>query len=147
MNMRHLAPLLAALALLVAPSASSAPYVDVLDAPSQTSPLASQRILNGAAVAGNRVVVVGQRGHILYSDDHGRSWTQASVPVSVDLVAVHFPTSKKGWAVGHGGVVLATSDGGATWVKQIDGRACRAGNGRSLRKARRSKTGRGDAAR
>ena len=122
MNMRHLAPLLAALALLVAPSASSAPYVDVLDAPSQTSPLASQRILNGAAVAGNRVVVVGQRGHILYSDDHGRSWTQASVPVSVDLVAVHFPTSKKGWAVGHGGVVLATSDGGATWVKQIDGR-------------------------
>lgn len=121
--MSKLAPMLVTLALLVAPGARSAAYVDVLDAPAETSPLASQRILNAAAVAGNRVVVVGQRGHILYSDDQGRTWTQASVPVSVDLVAVHFPTAEKGWAVGHSGVVLATSDGGATWVKQLDGRA------------------------
>jgi photosystem II stability/assembly factor-like uncharacterized protein len=121
--MSKLAPLLATLVVLVASGAWSAAYVDVLDAPAQTSPLASQRILNGAAVAGNRVVLVGQRGHILYSDDRGRTWTQASVPVSVDLVAVHFPTTEKGWAVGHSGVVLATTDGGATWVKQFDGRA------------------------
>ena len=121
--MRTFAPLLATLALLAAPSAWGGAYVDVLHAPAQKSALASQRILNGAALAGNRVVVVGQRGHILYSDDRGSTWTQASVPVSVDLVAVHFPTAQKGWAVGHSGVVLATSDGGATWVKQLDGRA------------------------
>jgi photosystem II stability/assembly factor-like uncharacterized protein len=123
MSMRTLIPLLATLALLVASNASGATYLDVLDEPSQASPLASQRILNGAAVAGDRVVVVGQRGHILYSDDHGKRWKQASVPVSVDLVAVHFPAPKKGWVVGHGGVVLATTDGGASWVKQLDGRA------------------------
>jgi photosystem II stability/assembly factor-like uncharacterized protein len=123
MTLRSFAGLLAIAALLVASSARSGTYVDRLDAPSRKSALASQRILNGAAVAGNRVVVVGQRGHILYSDDQGRTWTQASVPVSVDLVAVHFPTARKGWAVGHGGVVLATDDGGATWVNQLDGRA------------------------
>jgi len=115
--------LLASLALLAASGAPRAAYVDVLDAPAQKSALAPQRMLNGAALAGARVVVVGQRGHILYSDDRGRTWTQASVPVSVDLVAVHFPTARKGWAVGHSGVVLATSDGGATWVTQLDGRA------------------------
>jgi len=123
MATRTFALLLATLALLAAPSAWSGTYADVLDAPAQKSALASQRILNGVALAGNRVVVVGQRGHILYSDDRGSTWTQASVPVSVDLVAVHFPTAQKGWAVGHSGVVLATSDGGATWVKQLDGRA------------------------
>ena len=114
---------LGALALSAAGTACCASYVDVLDAPAQRSALASQRLLNGAALAGTRVVVVGQRGHILYSDDQGKSWTQASVPVSVDLVAVHFASARKGWAVGHSGVVLATTDGGATWVKQLDGRA------------------------
>lgn len=123
MRARKIAPVLAALAVLGAPAAEGAPYVDVLDAPALKSPLAAQRILNGAAVAGRRVVVVGQRGHILYSDDAGSTWAQASVPVSADLVAVHFPTAQKGWAVGHSGVVLATADGGATWTKQLDGRA------------------------
>jgi photosystem II stability/assembly factor-like uncharacterized protein len=123
MTTRTFTPWLATLALLAASSAWSAPYVDVLDAPAQKSALAAQRILNGAALAGNRVVVVGQRGHILYSDDRGSTWTQAIVPVSVDLVAVHFPSAQKGWAVGHSGVVLATVDAGATWVKQLDGRS------------------------
>jgi len=123
MSISALAPLLAAIALLAAPSVCRAGYVDVLDTPAQTSALAAQRILNGAALAGNRVVVIGQRGHVLYSDDQGGTWTQASVPVSADLVAVHFPTATKGWAVGHSGVVLATTDGGKTWVKQLDGRA------------------------
>jgi photosystem II stability/assembly factor-like uncharacterized protein len=45
------------------------------------------------------------------------------VPVSSDLVAVSFPDDKNGWAVGHFGVVLHTSDGGATWQKQLDGKA------------------------
>ncbi len=58
----------------------------------------------------------------MYSDDDGRSWTQAEVPVSSDLLALHFPSARQGWAVGHEGVVLHTSDGGATWSKQLDGR-------------------------
>jgi len=56
------------------------------------------------------------------SDDGGKQWTQASVPVSSDLLDVHFPTAKDGWIAGHDGVVLHTRDGGNTWEKQLDGR-------------------------
>lgn len=96
--------------------------VDVLDTPSITTPLAARSPLNGIARAGGRLVAVGARGHIVYSDDEGKSWKQASVPVSSDLVAVQFPTARKGWATGHDGVILHSSDGGETWVKQFDGR-------------------------
>lgn len=58
----------------------------------------------------------------MFSDDQGSRWAQAHVPVSVDLTAVHFPSQQHGWAVGHGAVILKTSDGGRTWVKQADGR-------------------------
>ena len=77
---------------------------------------------SGVAHAGQRLVTVGQRGHILYSDDAGQNWQQADVPVSSDLNAVHFPTAEQGWAVGNDGVVLHSSDAGATWNKQLDGR-------------------------
>jgi len=100
----------------------AAPLVDVLDTPATQSPLAAKGILTGIAQSGNRLVVVGQRGHILYSDDSGQHWQQAQVPVSSDLVAVHFPTPSHGWAVGHDGVVLHSSDAGATWQRQLDGR-------------------------
>ena len=96
-------------------------FRDKLGLPAKSSQLAPKSVLNGIAVAGERVVAVGVRGHIIYSDDKGKTWTQSSVPVSVDLTAVYFPTPKKGWAVGHDGVVLHSSDGGATWKKQLDG--------------------------
>lgn len=97
-------------------------FVDVLDSPAQFSPLAQHGLLVGLTSAGQRLVAVGQRGHILFSDDHGQRWQQASVPVSSDLVAVHFPTPSHGWAVGHDGVVLHSADGGANWQRQFDGR-------------------------
>jgi photosystem II stability/assembly factor-like uncharacterized protein len=97
-------------------------WLDVLDAPALKSPLAARSLLNGLALAGQRVVAVGQRGHILYSDDAGKSWQQADVPVTSDLVAVYFPTPQAGWAVGHDGVVLHSADAGRTWKLQRDGR-------------------------
>jgi photosystem II stability/assembly factor-like uncharacterized protein len=103
-------------------NANAEPMVDVLDLPAQHSELAVRSPLLDVAQAGPRLVAVGQRGHILYSDDQAKSWTQASVPVSSDLNAVQFPTSSQGWAVGHDGVVLHSSDGGSTWQKQLDGR-------------------------
>jgi photosystem II stability/assembly factor-like uncharacterized protein len=111
--------------LLVAASSyavANITFQDVLDQPSAKSRLASKSLLVGVAMAGPRIVGAGQHGHIVYSDDQGKSWSQATVPVSCDLVAVHFPTPQKGWAVGHDGVVLHSSDGGANWVKQFDGR-------------------------
>ncbi|WP_166360878.1 WD40/YVTN/BNR-like repeat-containing protein [Pseudomonas akapageensis] len=102
--------------------AQAAAYVDVLDLPARPSALAVRSPLLDTARAGNRLVAVGQRGHILYSDDDGKQWQQAGVPVSADLNAVNFPSSQQGWAVGNDGVVLHSSDAGATWSKQLDGR-------------------------
>lgn len=73
------------------------------------------------ADAGARVVAVGLRGVVVFSDDVGKTWTQAKVPVQADLLAISFPTPMQGWAVGHGGVVLQSNDGGATWVKRFSG--------------------------
>lgn len=99
----------------------AAEYVDVLDAPAMMSQLAIKTYLNSVTNAGTRLVTVGIRGHILYSDDSGKTWQQAKVPVSSDLTAVTFPTPEEGWAVGHDGVVLHSADGGQTWTKQLDG--------------------------
>ena len=97
-------------------------FTDVLDMPAKKTGLATASLYNGVALAGKRIVAVGQYGYILYSDDGGKSWTQADVPVSSDLTAVAFPTQDKGWAVGHDGVVLHSADGGVSWIKQLDGR-------------------------
>lgn len=115
-------PLLALALTLPLAASAAASYRDVLDTPARDSAFAAKSLLNGVANAGQRIVAVGQRGHIIYSDDGGKTWLQAKVPVSSDLVAVSFPTPAKGWAVGHDGVVLHTADGGATWVRQLDGR-------------------------
>lgn len=100
---------------------------DVLDTPAVKSTIASENLLLDVAKAGNRLVAVGSRGHILLSDDKGKSWRQAdSVPVSVLLTAVSFPDANNGWAVGHGGVILHSSDGGESWKKQFDGNSANA---------------------
>jgi photosystem II stability/assembly factor-like uncharacterized protein len=68
-----------------------------------------------------RLLAVGESGLVIYSDDGGLSWLQASVPVSTTLTAVSFIGDKTGWAVGHSGVILHTTDGGASWQLQFDG--------------------------
>lgn len=115
-------PMLGAiLAIAIAASANAAPFLDPLDLPAQLSPIASKSLLTGVARAGDRIVAVGQRGHILVSTDDGATWKQAKVPVSSDLTSVFFVDDRKGWAVGHDGVILATADGGDTWALQLDG--------------------------
>ncbi|HYD67326.1 WD40/YVTN/BNR-like repeat-containing protein [Azospirillum sp.] len=107
-------------AAVAAPSAARAGK-DLLDTPAFKSDRAARALLLGVTLAGTRVVAVGERGIIVTSDDQGSTWRQAAVPVSVTLTAVHFPTAKTGWAVGHDGVVLHSADGGASWTRQFDG--------------------------
>lgn len=85
-------------------------------------PSAPASVLIAAARVGERVFVAGENGILLFSDDGGEHWQQATVPVSVTLTAVSFADAQNGWAVGHSGVVLASTDGGRTWVRQLDGR-------------------------
>ena len=95
---------------------------DVLELAAQQNSRAQQGLILAVAEAGQRLVAVGERGSILLSDDAGHSWRQArSVPVSVLLTDVDFPTPTQGWAVGHSGVVLHSTDAGETWQRQLDG--------------------------
>ena len=79
------------------------------------APLAIESLLLDGAVAGERLVVVGDRGHVLVSTDRGESWEQARVPVRALLTALHMHDERIGWAVGHDAVILRTADGGETW--------------------------------
>jgi photosystem II stability/assembly factor-like uncharacterized protein len=73
------------------------------------------------ASAGGRVFAGGEHGVILYSEDAGKTWHQSKVPVSVTITSLAFATPQVGWATGGFGVVLGTTDGGTSWVKQLDG--------------------------
>ncbi|RZT10247.1 Uncharacterized protein SAMN05216319_1296 [Duganella sp. CF402] len=89
--------------------------------PAVMSRQAAQSVMLGAVRAGSRIVAVGERGIILFSDDNGQRWQQADAPVSVTLTAVRFADARNGVAVGHAGVVLTTADGGAHWQRVLDG--------------------------
>jgi photosystem II stability/assembly factor-like uncharacterized protein len=89
---------------------------------SEPAPLAARSLLLAATRAGDRLVAVGDRGHVLLSSDQGRTWTQVIVPTRAMLTGVSFPDAQHGWAVGHDGVILATQDGGKTWARQDDGK-------------------------
>jgi photosystem II stability/assembly factor-like uncharacterized protein len=102
-------------------SAQDAPVVDANDEankPAEIEPLAPASLLLDLAVAGSRLVAVGERGHVLLSDDQGATWRQAkSVPTRAMLTAVYFVDGDYGWAVGHDETILNTVDGGENWTR------------------------------
>jgi photosystem II stability/assembly factor-like uncharacterized protein len=122
--LRKFALLATALSLLGC-AALSAPVL-AADAPaadtaySVESAKAAKSLMLDVVHAGKRLVAVGDRGHILYSDDQGSTWTQAKVPTRQLLTAVYFVDDRHGWAVGHDAQVLASTDGGVTWTKQFE---------------------------
>lgn len=79
---------------------------------------AAKSLLLDVARAGNRIVAVGERGHIVHSDDEGKTWRQAKVPTRALLTAVHFPETATGFAVGHDSTILVSRDQGETWTIQ-----------------------------
>jgi photosystem II stability/assembly factor-like uncharacterized protein len=91
---------------------------DSANQPAEAAPLAPESLLLDLAVAGKRLVAVGERGHVLLSDDQGATWRQAkSVPTRAMLTAVTFVDDEYGWAVGHDETILNTVDGGETWTR------------------------------
>ncbi|WP_417223079.1 WD40/YVTN/BNR-like repeat-containing protein [Amphritea sp.] len=110
-------------ALFGAMPTQAAETTDALVRPAVTTTLGPRAFMLGAANAGERLVVAGERGIILLSDDNGHSWKQAPVPVSVTLTTVRFADPLNGFAIGHGGTVLTTRDGGESWTVRLDGNA------------------------
>lgn len=134
--------LMVALGISGGAGAQQQSFKDPLDHPAARVSRADLRPIMALAQAGQRLVAVGLRGLVLVSTDGGKSWTQASVPVQSDLLAVHFPVANTGWIVGHDGVVLRSDDGGRSWVKQLDVRSA----GLAFRQYYEARSAAGDAA-
>lgn len=86
----------------------------LLDA--EVLPRASRSLLLDAVRTSAGYFAVGERGHVLASDD-GVTWRQAAVPTRATLTAI---ASVDGvmWAAGHDGVIVHSTDGGQTWVRR-----------------------------
>jgi photosystem II stability/assembly factor-like uncharacterized protein len=98
--------------------AESKPSTVVITTPATKSALASKSLLLDISPIGQKkLVVVGQHGHILLSND-GEQWQQANVPVQVTLTSVYFLNDLLGWAVGHDATILHSQDGGLNWQIQ-----------------------------
>jgi len=86
--------------------------------PAVIARLAPETLLLDAEIIDGRIVAVGDRGHVILSDDGGQTWRQGVVPVRSTLAAVDFVDEKNGWAVGHDGAIVHSVDAGETWVLQ-----------------------------
>ncbi|XOV77934.1 MAG: WD40/YVTN/BNR-like repeat-containing protein [Aestuariibacter sp.] len=95
--------------------------VSTLSAQSQDSsyiaPLATKSLLVDIVAENDRLIAVGERGHLLISNDAGDSWEQKSIPTVSMLTAV-VSLGDNIWAVGHDSVIVSSDDGGDTWSRQ-----------------------------
>ncbi|NVK24354.1 MAG: hypothetical protein HWE10_05455 [Gammaproteobacteria bacterium] len=98
--------------IILASSSAVAQNIEPMKA--EPSKLASKFLLTDIASTGNSVVAVGERGHILVSND-GETWQQANVPVNVLLTSISFKNEQVGFATGHDATLIKTVDGGLNW--------------------------------
>jgi len=89
--------------------------------PAVQSDRAIKGLLLEAARHGDRLLVVGEEGQALWSDDNGQSWSQAEVPVSLALTSVTFAGNGDAWATAHDGYLLHSVDNGETWTVRLSG--------------------------
>ncbi len=74
------------------------------------------------AVFGNHCWIAGNPGScIFHSHDAGQTWQTYRTEQSLPLRALTFLDENRGWAVGSLGTILATRDGGRTWLEQRSG--------------------------
>jgi photosystem II stability/assembly factor-like uncharacterized protein len=103
-------------------SQAGADYKDLIDMPALTMDASRYALTLDIVNTGERLVTAGERGHILYSEDNGSTWTQADVDTRAHLNAVYFADAQNGWAVGEDAVIVHSSNGGKTWTRQFDAR-------------------------
>lgn len=91
---------------------------EILPRPAYQAERATEALTLDLIEAQSGWVAVGERGHVLISDD-GQAWQQADfVPVQATLTRV---TAQDGhmWAVGHDATIIHSHDGGKTWDLQL----------------------------
>ncbi|MBW8369181.1 MAG: hypothetical protein K0M70_15155, partial [Arenimonas sp.] len=96
------------------PAATAATDPALLDA--EMMPRASRSLLLDSVRTSAGYFAVGERGHVLSSDD-GVNWRQAAVPTRATLTTI---ASVDGilWAAGHDGVIVHSTDGGQSWIRR-----------------------------
>ena len=98
------------------PKASAESGIDVEYA--ELMPLSTESILLDITRAGNTLVAVGERGHIVISND-GENWEQAEVVPTRSTLTSVFSVGNRLWAGGHDAVIITSGDGGNTWTQQF----------------------------
>ena len=81
-------------------------------------PLATESMLLDITRAGNTLVAVGERGHIIRSMD-GKTWQQADVVPTRSTLTSVFSKGDRLWAAGHDAVILTSGDSGKTWSREF----------------------------
>ena len=117
-------PAPAATASVAAPADAGAPAAPLDTAssddpsaqPSEKMPRASKSLLLDVVRTASGFVAVGERGHVLRSDD-GHKWDQLAVPTRSALTSIATADGQL-WVGGHDGVILHSTDGGQSWKAQ-----------------------------
>ena len=83
----------------------------------EIQPLAPESMLLAVTRIGDRLVAVGERGHVVWSTN-GEDWQQAeNVPTRSTLTTV-VTVGDRLWAAGHDAVIITSGDHGRTWSRQ-----------------------------
>ncbi|WP_448564248.1 WD40/YVTN/BNR-like repeat-containing protein [Thalassotalea ganghwensis] len=106
------------LSLIFAVIFASLSVCEINNHPAIMSKLAQKSLMLDIENVGDQfLIAVGERGHILRSDN-GKDWQQMTSPTQTALTSVNFVSYSEGWAVGHDATILYTNDSGFTWQVQ-----------------------------
>ena len=78
----------------------------------------NKTLINAVSKSGTRLIGVGIHGIIIYSDDMGTNWEQATVPTTKTLTDIDCIDKNTCWATGHDAYILKTTDQGQNWTIQ-----------------------------
>ncbi len=98
--------------LMASPGASEDPST----LPSEIMPRAAKSLLLDVVKTTSSYFAVGERGHVLRSED-GKTWTQLALPTRSALTSIATFDGQL-WVGGHDGVILHSTDGGQSWKAQ-----------------------------
>jgi photosystem II stability/assembly factor-like uncharacterized protein len=85
---------------------------------SEIVPLSTHSLLlDITSLPGGGYVAVGERGHVVTSED-GKEWSQAEVVPTRSTLTGITSVGDRLWAAGHDSVILTSGDKGRTWTRQ-----------------------------